>query len=361
MIVTVTTLKDRLTNVERFVRGNLAGGVDHMIVFLDAPDAEVEPWLAARPEVTTVVTDKAWWRDQRPQLLNKRQRVNANLARAVLTQADWAEWLFHIDADEIAQIDRTELAGVPRRRHAVGLTPLEVVSEMHPAGEPHLFKPLLEEGDLALLQALGVLAEPSNSLYFRSHIAGKVGVRPRDDVWLGIHKATDRQDKRLPLVRTPGLRMLHLESYSGEEFVRKWTAMVGSGPSIHFGTHRMQVATALKAVVHKDLPSQQRARVFEMIYERHMADPVDLLRDLGLLEEIDPLQGTHSPDLLPQDERDRLAGLLEALRGQDKWQFLPDSMVKAKAARAGERPTGTGQAAADEAPRRLRDRLRPRR
>jgi hypothetical protein len=361
VIVTVTTLKDRLRNVERFVRGNLAGGVDHMIVFLDAPDAEVEPWLAARPEVTTVVTDKTWWRDQRPQLLNKRQRVNANLARAVLTQADWAEWLFHIDADEIAQIDRTELAGVPRRRHAVGLTPLEVVSEMHPAGEPHLFKPLLEEGDLALLQALGVLAEPSNSLYFRSHIAGKVGVRPRDDVWLGIHKATDRQDKRLPLVRTPGLRMLHLESYSGEEFVRKWTAMVGSGPSMHFGTHRMQVATALKAVVHKDLPSQQRARVFEMIYERHMADPVDLLRDLDLLEEIDPLQGTHSPELLPQDERDRLAGLFEALRGDDKWQFLPDSMVKAKAARAGERPAGTGRADADEAPRRLRDRLRPRR
>jgi hypothetical protein len=101
--------------------------------------------------------------------------------------------------------------------------------------------------------------------------------------------------------------------------------------------------------------------VFEMIYERHMADPVDLLRDLGLLEEIDPLQGTHSPDLLPQDERDRLAGLFEALRGEDKWQFLPDSMVKAKAARAGERPAGTGRADADEAPRRLRDRLRPRR
>jgi len=352
VIVTVTTLKDRLANVQRFVRANLAGGVDHMVVFLDAPDDEVQPWLAARPEVTTVVTDKSWWRDQRPQLLNKRQRVNANLARAVLTQVDWAEWLFHIDADEIAQIDRAELAKVPRRRHAVGLTPLEVVSEMHPDGEPHLFKPLLEEGDLALLQALGVLAEPTNSLYFRSHIAGKVGVRPRDDVWLGIHKATDRDDKRLPLVHKPGLRMLHLESYSGEEFVRKWTAMVRSGPSMHFGTHRMQLATALKAVVHKDLPPEQRARVFEMIYERHMADPVDLLRGLGLLEEIDPLQGGHTPELLPQGERERLAGLFEALRTEDKWQFLPDSLLKARAAKAA--PD------AEEAPRSLRDRLRSR-
>jgi hypothetical protein len=356
VIVTVTTLKDRLANVQRFVRGNLAGGVDHMIVFLDAPDDEVQPWLESRPEVTVVLTDKSWWSGRRPQLLNKRQRVNANLARAVLTGVDWAEWLFHIDADEIAQIDRGELAQVPKRRRAVGLTPLEVVGEMHPEGEPRLFKPLLEDGDLALLKALGVLAEPTNSLYFRSHITGKVGIRPRDDIWLGIHKATDREDNRVPLVRKPGLRMLHLESYSGEEFVRKWTAMVRSGPSMHFGSHRMLLATALKAVVDKDLPPEQRAATFETIYERHMADPVDLLRDLGLLTEIDPLEGGHTPELLATEERDRLAGLFEALRGEDKWQFLPPTVAEAPTSEAGvETPPSR-----EKAPRRLRDRLRDR-
>lgn len=333
MIVTVTTLKDRLTNVQRFVRGNLAGGIDHMIVFLDAPDVEVQEWLATRPEVTVVVTDESWWNGRRPQLLNKRQRVNANLARAVLTRVEWAEWLFHIDADEIAQIDRAVLAKVPRRRPAVNLQPLEVVSQMHPTGEPRLFKSLLEDDDLVLLQALGVLAEPTNSLYFRSHIAGKVGVRPRNDVWLGIHKATDSEDNRLPLVQKPGLRMLHLESYSGEEFVRKWTEMVGSGPRMHFGTQRMQLATALKAVVHKELSAEQRARVFELIYERHMADPVDLLDGLGLLTEVDPLQGGHRPEQLPEAEHARLTGLLEALRGEDKWQFLPENAGTADVAK----------------------------
>lgn len=356
MIVTVTTLKDRLSNVQRFVRGNLAGGVDHMIIFLDAADDEVETWLATRPEVTAMVTDESWWRDQRPQLLNRRQMVNTNLARALLTRVGWAEWLFHIDADEIAQIDRAELARVPRKRRAVGLTPLEVVGEMHPEGEPRLFKPLLADGDLVLLQALGVLSEPSNSLYFRSHIAGKVGVRPRKDVWLGIHKATDRDDTRIPLVHRPGLRMLHLESYSGEEFVRKWTAMVGSGPEMHFGTQRMQIATALKAVVEKNLPREQQARVFAMIYERHMADPVSLLNDLGLLEAIDPLGGAHTPEILPQDERDRFRDLLESLRSEDKWQFLPDSFPRM----SGNTTAPDTEAVPEGTPRRLRERLRDR-
>ncbi|WP_244929505.1 glycosyltransferase family 2 protein [Nocardioides sp. W7] len=358
MIVTVTTLKDRLTNVQRFVRGNLAGGVDHLIVFLDAPDDEVLAWLTDQREVTVVVTDDSWWHDQRPQLLNKRQRVNANLARAVLRRLDWAEWLFHIDADEIVRIDREALTQVPRRRPAVGLRPLEVVSQMHPVGEPRLFKPLLGDDDLALLLALGALPEASNSLYFRSHIAGKVGVRPQADVWLGIHKATDNEDNRLPLVRRPGFEMLHLESYSGEEFVRKWTAMVGSGPRMHFGTHRMQLATALKAVVDKDLPPEQRSRFFELIYERHMADPVDLLRDLGLLREVDPLQGGHTPQPLPEGERSRLVGFLEELRDQDKWQFLPDSDRRADAEKAKAKDPSRETGPAEDPPRRRLGRLR---
>ena len=49
MILTVTTLKDTLPNVQRFVAGNLAGGIDHLIIFLDAPDPEVESWLTRSP------------------------------------------------------------------------------------------------------------------------------------------------------------------------------------------------------------------------------------------------------------------------------------------------------------------------
>lgn len=323
VIVTVSTVKDRLPNVQRFVEGNLAGGADHMLVFLDAPEPEVEAWLAERPEVTTVLTDDTWWRGARPALLNRRQSVNANLARTVLARWGDADWLFHIDADEILQVDREALAAVGRKKPAVNVQPLEVVGALDPAREPRQFKRLLSDGELHLVHALGLLAEPTNSRYFRSHIAGKVGVRPGSDTWLGIHKATNAQGERLKLVRRPGLRMLHIESYSGAEFVRKWTNMVSSGPSMHFGEHRMGLAKALRTLVSMEIPEDVKSRHLSDFYQRHMADPIDELDSLGLLMTIDPRGGGHVPAPLATRRLAALRQELEAMRGQDKEQFVP--------------------------------------
>ena len=110
LVVTASTVKDTLANVERYVDGNLAGGADHLVVFLDAPDdpatPEVRGFLDAHPHVTCVVTDDTWWTDKRPEQLNTRQRINANVVKALLSTVDWAGWVFHVDADEIVQLDR---------------------------------------------------------------------------------------------------------------------------------------------------------------------------------------------------------------------------------------------------------------
>jgi hypothetical protein len=235
----------------------------------------------------------------------------------------WAEWLFHIDADEIARIDRAALAGVPPRRPAVNLQPLEVVGVLEPDGEPTLFKRLLTDRELRDLVSRGLLAEPTNSRYFRSHVAGKVGVRPNAEVWLGIHKATDRNGQRVPLVRKPGLELLHYESYSGEEFVRKWTNMVTSGPRMNFGEHRMGLAQELKDLVNAGLVAEVKAARLSDFYQRHMADPVNELASLGLLREVDPSSGIHTPTPLPPEQRNALVTALEAVRDQDKTRLLP--------------------------------------
>ena len=77
LVVTASTVKDTLANVERFVDGNLAGGADHLVLFLDAPDDPATPdvrgFLDAHPHVTCVVTDDTWWTDKRPEQLNTRQ------------------------------------------------------------------------------------------------------------------------------------------------------------------------------------------------------------------------------------------------------------------------------------------------
>ena len=61
LVVCASTVKDTLANLQRYVDGNLAGGADHLVVFLDAPDdpatPEVRDFLDAHPHVTCVVTD----------------------------------------------------------------------------------------------------------------------------------------------------------------------------------------------------------------------------------------------------------------------------------------------------------------
>src|SRR3954465_1609549 len=109
LVVLASTVKDTFANVQRYVDGNLAGGADHLVVFLDAPEdpatPEVRDFLDAHPHVTCVVTGPGWWLDKRPDKLNPRQRINANLVKALLSRVDWADWVFHVDGDEIVQLD----------------------------------------------------------------------------------------------------------------------------------------------------------------------------------------------------------------------------------------------------------------
>ena len=69
-----------------------------------------------------------------------RQRINANLVKAVLSTFDWAEWLFHIDADEIVQLDREVLRALPAGTRVVRLAPLEAVSRRQWDDDPTWFK-----------------------------------------------------------------------------------------------------------------------------------------------------------------------------------------------------------------------------
>lgn len=319
VIATVSTVKDTLANVQRFVRGNLAGGVDHMLVFLDAADAEVEAWLAGQEHVTYVVADDAWWGGQRPADLNDRQRLHANIAKAVLTVVPGIEWLFHIDADEVCQIDRSEIDSVPASYDAVRLAPLEAVSRKHWDGSPTWFKRLLDEPDLRLLEVLGVIDKPANGQLFHGHVEGKTATRPRLDRWLTIHRTVDEKRDEVPHFTAPGLNVLHYESYSGEDFVRKWSAMLAAGPTISLRPVRERTRAAVQALIGKPLDPALREQYLMRIFEATTEDDFDTLRELGLLVEADPAQGTHEPELL--EAREELAAALAALAGQPKDAF----------------------------------------
>lgn len=326
MLLTASTVKDSQDNVEFFVAANLASGVDHMVVFLDAPREEeqqrVATWLDAHPHVTCVPTTRRdWWVDGRPTGLNVRQRINANWARLLLEPFAWAEWLFHVDGDEVACLDRDALAEVPAATDAVWLAPWEAVSEWDREGRPTRFKRLLGDDDLNLLQVLGVLPEPSNQAYFHGHVMGKSGVRPGSGHGLTLHEAVSTDGRPLPRHEDPRLKVLHYDAPSGEEFVRKWTALAQAGPA-RYRASRAPAARALRTLVARDMPEEARRTCLRRIYDRTTRDDVDLLADLGLLAEAVPEQAGSAPRPLPPGAAEALAARVDELRTAPKADLL---------------------------------------
>ena len=120
MIVTASTILDTPANVRRFVADNLAMGVDHMVVFLDDPSApdqdQIADELSRHRHVTCVPAGGDWWAGRRPKGLNVRQRIHANLTLELLADMEWAQWVFHVDGDEVVALDR-EAAGRGAGRH----------------------------------------------------------------------------------------------------------------------------------------------------------------------------------------------------------------------------------------------------
>ncbi|MBB6629035.1 glycosyltransferase family 2 protein [Nocardioides sp. KIGAM211] len=325
MLLTASTIRDSLPNVRRFVAANLASGVDHMVVFLDAPkdpgQAEVRAELDAHPHVTAVPTGRAgWWRDDRPAGLNVRQRINANVVLDAVRDLAWAEWVVHVDGDEVARVDPDLLAAVPADTGALRLDPLEAVSQWHVDAPPTLFKRLLDQQDLHLLFTLGVITEPSNTVYFHGHVKGKAGVRPGSGLRLTLHNAVDDEGRIAEGHRAPGLAVLHYDSISGEEFARKWAALSSAGKA-QFRPNRGITADALAALVGKDLPDEVRETYLRRIYERTTRDDVETLRDLGLLETVDPLHAARTPRALPAGALQELESRLAAVRDQPKRPF----------------------------------------
>jgi hypothetical protein len=328
MLFTASTLKDSPENVRFFVAANLASGVDHMFVFLDAPrqpeQQEVAALLDDHPHVTCIPTTKrTWWSDGRPAGLNVRQRINANWARTVLEPFPWAEWLFHVDGDEVACVDREALDAVPADLDAVRLVPWEAVSQWSQPDRPTRFKRLLDDGELNLLHVLGAIPEPTNQTYFHGHVMGKSGVRPASGLALTLHEAVAPDGQPQPRHEDPRLRVLHYDAPSGEEFVRKWTALATAGPA-RYRASRAPSARALRTLVASDLPEETRAKYFRRIYDLTTKDDVELLGELGLLVEHDPERSGTSPRPLPEGAAEQLARRVAELSEVPKAGFDVD-------------------------------------
>src|SRR5215210_7941558 len=101
LVAVTATVKGSAAQVRRFAAANLRAGADHVLVFVDDGDPQVLESLEQDAElsrhVTAIGTDADYWRRgqrrvdrpgevdrSRPPNLNRRQKVNANLANTLV-------------------------------------------------------------------------------------------------------------------------------------------------------------------------------------------------------------------------------------------------------------------------------------
>lgn len=319
-VCTVSTVKDTPENLRRFVDGNLRAGADHMFLFLDQPDADVVAALADDPHVTVVPTGPEYWQGRRPSLLVDRQHVNANVANTVLAAVPTVRWLMHLDGDECLHLDRDRLLGLPVEVRAVRLTAWEAVSRPHWDGPVTRYKRPLDDDELCLLFMLGVVERPSMRSYFRGHLK-KSGVRPGLDLHMAVHRVEHLDGSPVEHTGADWLCLLHDESYSGEEFVRKWSAKVTNPRGRQLaGRDRLRAAiTSLRS--NPALGDDDRRQLLDELYERVVRDREDVLERLGYLERPDPAWHGHHPSRFTNEDAEAVAGLLRLVHPTDKAYF----------------------------------------
>lgn len=329
MIYTVSTIKDTQDNIERFARRNLSAGADHLFLFLEGPEARLQAGRLDSEHVTAIPTGDAYWHGDAPASLNARQVVNANLANCLLSAFRWAKWLFHIDGDECLDIDKGYLGALSGDVRAVRLRPLEAVSRRRWPGEVTHFKRRLSQAELTALHRAGMIDTPSNRSYFRGHVIGKSGLRPSPYVTLRVHDVKTHDDAKLDHHRSHKLRMLHFESATGEEFIRKWTAHVSRGENRQaVRAERKAVLRAVHSILSSRLPEEDKARRLWTVYEQHGEEDLEALAVLGLLVTPDKDCHSYTPAAHTARQAALLRDLLPHLLRADKRFFRPKCREK---------------------------------
>lgn len=328
-IVTVSTIKESPEAASRFVRRTLESGVDHMIVFLDAPQPRVRAVLDNSPYVTVVRTGEQYWQGDRPSMVVDRQMVSANIACHALASCEQVRWLFHIDADEGLAFDRTRLLAIDGP--CVRFKTLEAVARRRwRGGEPTLFKRIPSEAELHTLTALGHIAEPDVDRVFRGHSLGKSGVRPQDGVRFRVHTAYQAPDHELDTVIPSDMHLLHYETPSYDDFLARWRGYRPATAARRPFKDKRLGAAFFHVADNPLLTAAERDRLLRKLFDDNVADDVRPLRRFGLLTRKPRYENQRRP--LSDEVKDTLAHELTRLGAEDKAQFRSTMLVGAKRA-----------------------------
>ena len=142
---------------------------------------------------------------------------------------------------------------------------------------------------------------------------------------MAIHTAGDAAETMsLHALEDPAYTMLHYESPNGDQFVRKWRALLASGGSVGQRMVRRRFGNEVDAPEPTlGLPDEETTARLEHLYQEHVADDVETLRRLNLLQHHDPDTWTHNPEPIPHSEARRWAEAVAQMRRAPKSSYLP--------------------------------------
>lgn len=291
---TATTLKTSLHQSLQFAAYHHHLGVDEVIMFFDDPEDLAAATLHGKPGITVIKCDSDHWNllnhtRGRPETVQERQITNMNWL--IQERAVDLDWIIHIDSDELIWapdgLHRT-LQNEGSKTSVLQLTTMEAVPPHPDLSDPFKEVTLFREHlphryPLAKRLHVGSGFIDSEG-FFRGHTQGKPAVRLDGVVTaVKIHRAVEMDKSRFTKKISEGMRVLHYDAGSFDQWLAKWRDRAGFARDRHSKGRRAQWDEFARLDRAGDEPGLRRLyKGYYMLPKRE----VPILRAMGLLRRV---------------------------------------------------------------------------
>jgi hypothetical protein len=315
MISLVATVKAAKPDLDRFVTYHLNTGVAHIYLFFDDPADPALPAFIGMNRVTAIACTLAGWQAAGLRLEDGIEARQAHNARTALTWAcaAGAQWLLHVDSDELIYTPGGDLADWLAQRpadcDAVTFPVLEAIpyasSRRHPFDACWLFKTTTRVDALRLkLAARAGCRQALLYGYFRGHTVGKTATRVRADIDdVGIHFPTRAAGPPLRIETAADAFVLHYDGCTFDSWRQKWGRRRDGGAGLALNmrpSRRRQLAdfiTADQSGSLAELEREFRRQCLIPAYEQAVLWALGLARPIRLRRDLfDPRDGQVAQD-----------------------------------------------------------------
>lgn len=271
----VATIRASLRESLSFVNYHLNIGIDHLVLFFDAPEDEAIETLKSNERVTCIPCDTSFRQANGASptdSIETRQIRNANLGLKILRDLGF-DWIIHMDVDELLYPDvpiHSFFEGLDQHIKVVRFKILEALPDAleyhHPFSEISTFKVPVSNKRQFIAKLLGCSGAFYQGEYFRGHTASKSAVRTSAEIGtMGLHLPYGIANKELKRIKTEDVMLLHFDGCGFNNWKLKWERRLdGSARATHMRDNRIKQLEEFKA--QKKAGNEALIRLYKKIF-----------------------------------------------------------------------------------------------